>query len=265
MDHHFNINLAEKYGVDEAIMLNHLFFWIMHNEANNKNYYDGHYWTFNSIAAFEKLFPYWTKKQIERVLKSLEKNELIITGNYNKSTYDRTKWYSIPENIINEIKTGTNKMEKCILPNEEMDLPNEENGFTKMVEPIPYINTDNKTQIENKKEKGGINAIIASYTTNRELIDCIKDFIKMRAAKKKPVTDRALKMLFKELDRLESTDERKIKVLEQSIMNCWQGVFPLKDEKGGGDYDSGSSTRSSDTFAISGQQCSGETRNPFYS
>lgn len=92
-------------------------------------------------------------------------------------------------------------------------------------------NTINNTK--NKKEKGGINALIASYTTNQELVDSIKGFIQMRAAKKKPMTDRALKMLFINLDKLESTDERKIKVLDQSTLNCWQGVFPLKEEKGG--------------------------------
>ena len=85
----------------------------------------------------------------------------------------------------------------------------------------------------NKKEKSGINALIDSYTRNQALIDCIKEFIKMRAAKKKPVTDRALKLIFDKLDKLESIDEKKIRVLEQSIENCWTGVFPLKEEKGG--------------------------------
>lgn len=110
-------------------------------------------------------------------------------------------------------------------------------------------NTINNTK--NKKEKGGINALIASYTTNQELIDSIKGFIQMRAAKKKPMTDRALKMLFNNLDRLESTDERKIKVLDQSTLNCWQGVFPLKEDKGGVDnVNNGASKDPYDPFDI---------------
>lgn len=111
-----------------------------------------------------------------------------------------------------------------------------ENNHTPIVESDQDNNTIINNTINNtkkKKEKGGINTLIDSYTTNQELIECVKDFIKMRAAKKKPMTDRALKMLFNELDKLESTDERKIKVLEQSILNCWQGVFPLKEDKGG--------------------------------
>lgn len=95
----------------------------------------------------------------------------------------------------------------------------------------PEIEIEIEKEIKNKKEKGGINALIDGYTTNEELKQCLKDFIKMRAAKKKQMTDRALKMLLNALDNLESTDERKIKVLEQSILNSWNGVFPLKEQK----------------------------------
>lgn len=109
-----------------------------------------------------------------------------------------------------------------------------------MVENDEENNTMNNTinNTNQKKEKRGLNALIEAYTTNPELIECIKDFIRMRAAKKKPMTDRAMKMLLHQLDELESTDERKIKVLEQSILNSWQGIFPLKDEKGGNHYES---------------------------
>lgn len=91
-------------------------------------------------------------------------------------------------------------------------------------------NTINNTN--NKKEKG-MNVLIENYTDSTDLRECIKDFIKMRAAIKKPLTDRALKILLDKLDKLESTEDRKIKVLEQSIMNSWQGIFPLKEEVNG--------------------------------
>lgn len=73
--------------------------------------------------------------------------------------------------------------------------------------------------------------MIDAYTTNKELKQCLRDFIKMRAAKKKPMTDRALKMLLNTLDKLESTDERKIKVLEKSILNSWSSIYPLKEDQ----------------------------------
>ena len=55
--------------------------------------------------------------------------------------------------------------------------------------------------------------------------------LKMRKAIKSPVTDRALKGILNKLDELASDDKNKIGILEQSIINSWKGVFPLKQDK----------------------------------
>ena len=52
----------------------------------------------------------------------------------------------------------------------------------------------------------------------------------MRKAIKKPATDRAMKSILKKLDSLGENDTKKIAILEQSILNCWQSIFPLKEE-----------------------------------
>lgn len=92
--HHFDIEHAASYGVDEAIMINAFQYWILHNRANGKNQYDGHTWTYNSIEALAELFPYWTQKQVRRIVDSLKAKGVLITGNYNKKNYDRTTWYA---------------------------------------------------------------------------------------------------------------------------------------------------------------------------
>jgi hypothetical protein len=69
-----------------------------------------------------------------------------------------------------------------------------------------------------------------NYTENSELIQRLYEFVEMRKAIKKTMTDRAKKELLSKLDALASTDEAKIAILEQSIFNSWQGVFPLKQE-----------------------------------
>lgn len=97
MEHKFNIEIAELVGLEASVILNNLYFWVEHNKANNTNFNDGRYWTYNSIKAYEKLFPYLTKHKIINALKTLEDYGFIVTGNYNKSSYDRTKWYSVNE------------------------------------------------------------------------------------------------------------------------------------------------------------------------
>jgi len=67
-----------------------------------------------------------------------------------------------------------------------------------------------------------------NYTENPELLQRLKEFLEMRKAIKKPMTDRAKSELLSKLDKLASTDEEKIAILDQSIFNSWQGVFALK-------------------------------------
>ena len=59
-------------------------------------------------------------------------------------------------------------------------------------------------------------------------IDDFKDF---RKKIKSPMTDRAVKLLLTELEKLTSDDETKIAIINQSIMRGWKGVFPLKEER----------------------------------
>ncbi|MBO0538493.1 hypothetical protein EXQ27_07465, partial [Clostridium botulinum] len=84
-----------------------------------------------------------------------------------------------------------------------------------------------------KKEgtKKTYNTIIDEYTNNEELKNTILEFIKMRTMIKSKLTDAALKLNLNTLDKLTNDDDIKIKILEQSIMNSWKGVFPLKESK----------------------------------
>ena len=96
-------------------------------------------------------------------------------------------------------------------------------------------NTNKNTNIENKKEKGtSLDKIINSHTENLELRTTLKEFLKMRKTIKKPMTDKAMKLLISKLNKLGSNDYEKIEILDQSILNCWQGIFELKNKKEGG-------------------------------
>lgn len=57
------------------------------NESNNKNFYDGYTWTYNSTESFNKLFPYITTKENKEQLQKLAKEQgltlkdyLVLTG-----------------------------------------------------------------------------------------------------------------------------------------------------------------------------------------
>lgn len=92
--HSFDPAIAKQVGVNAAVIYQNIIWWAEKNAANDKHQHDGLWWTYNSIAAFTELFPYLTGKQIRIALDKLEEASLIVSGNFNKSPYDRTKWYA---------------------------------------------------------------------------------------------------------------------------------------------------------------------------
>lgn len=74
---------------------------------------------------------------------------------------------------------------------------------------------------------------INEFTRNKLLIETIIDFMKMRDEIKKPMTDRALQLMLRKLRNLSLDEQIQIKILENSIENCWQGIFPLRDDNDG--------------------------------
>lgn len=112
MIHSFEIEDAKKYGVTEAIILYNLRFWIEKNKANERHFYDGRYWTYNSVKAFEELFPYLTYRNIRSAIDNLIKMQVIITGNYNQSSYDRTRWFALFD--LPELTNGFDQSDKTV-------------------------------------------------------------------------------------------------------------------------------------------------------
>lgn len=69
------------------------------------------------------------------------------------------------------------------------------------------------------------------YPTDEVLDKAFADYVAMRKQIKKPMTDRAIELSMKRLYDLSAGDNDKaVKILNQSVMNCWQGLFELKGE-----------------------------------
>lgn len=141
MQHSFNVEAAKQYGILESVLLNFFEFWVQKNEANEKNYHDGYYWTYNSTRAMTELFPYASQRMLQKALQHLKDEGLIITGNYNETAYDRTLWYTLTEKG------------KSILQNGEVHFTQRGNGFYPEGKPIPVNNTVNNNTVINTVDK----------------------------------------------------------------------------------------------------------------
>lgn len=131
--HSFDPEVAKKVGVNAAVIYQNIAFWVEKNRANNKHLHEGRYWTYNSMRAFEELFPYLTQKQIRTAIDKLIDCGLIVAGNFNKAGYDRTKWYSLQGQI---------------------ELPSRANGSDQKGEPIPDSKPDGKQDISSSDDDG---------------------------------------------------------------------------------------------------------------
>jgi hypothetical protein len=187
MEYSFDIDFAKKYGVDEAIMIKSFQYWIRLNKANKSNFYDGHYWTYNTISALSELFPFWSEKQVRTILQNLLKLNILIKGNYNKFGFDRTIWYAFENEAeflqINNSKKAkeTSQIGKSILPNGQMELTKLSNGTSQMVNTIPITNsiTNSITNTDN-------NNADAFFSENKDLnLNDKKEKTQKKVAQKK--------------------------------------------------------------------------------
>lgn len=92
-----NVEVAKECGVNAAVLFTDIARKVEHNRESEMNLHDGRYWTFDSMKALSEQFPYFTERQVKTALKKLEDSGLIMTGNYNKTPFDRTKWYALTE------------------------------------------------------------------------------------------------------------------------------------------------------------------------
>jgi hypothetical protein len=87
--------LAALLGLNESIILQQIHYWVELNRKAEKNFHEEFYWTYNTYEAWQEQFPFWHIDTIRRTIARLESKKLLITDNFNKAKFDRTKWYRI--------------------------------------------------------------------------------------------------------------------------------------------------------------------------
>ena len=194
-------------------------------------------------------------------IKKLVSLGYIDVRNNPKYKWDKTKQYRVN---LNKIQNDLNKIgyqlsdykidfrsddnvqssNKLFVQENELFVQTEQN-----VRAIPEITSEitsesfkeskkeeNQKEDKSKKKNKSDNSnsyeqLINEFTDDEVIKETIYDFIKMRKLIKAPVTDRALKSVLKQLNKLSKDKEKQIQILEQSIRNNWRDVFPLREER----------------------------------
>lgn len=116
-----------------------------------------------------------------------------------------------------------------------------DNCDTTVYDGIPQYTDDTEDRSKKKEERRQRTEEIRQNTRKREnifsdfagedaeLLEALRSFEEMRKKIKKPLSDRAKEITLSKLQTFQRN--QWIPILEQSVFNSWQGLFPLKTEK----------------------------------
>ena len=161
------------------------------------------------------------RDSVRNGLKELVKNRYI---SRQKNSDGSLTYYIFEDNQQNNIK---DYLQKPKLDNPSLEKPETENP--KLENP----KLDNPSLYKRKNTNNKRIIVIKEYIYKGEkFLETYSDFKNMRDDIKKPMTERAEKILLTKLKKLagENNEELAIKILEQSILNNWQDIYPLKEE-----------------------------------
>jgi DnaD/phage-associated family protein len=163
-------SLAAIVGLNESIVLQQLHYWL----ERSTHIYEGYKWVYNTYEEWQKQFPFWSESTIRRVITKMEKQELIISGNFNRSKIDKTKWYRINyeklaqlEQLVDEanssgqdeqttvqsdtstvqIEQSTDEINSPFVQNEQSICSNLTDDLLNLTRPIPENTTEITTEI----------------------------------------------------------------------------------------------------------------------
>ena len=225
----FHTSLAVAIGVNEAIILQKINLWLNCRPKDA----DGRSWIYNSYKSWQEQLPFFSESTIRRTISNLVKIGVIIKGNFNKTKFDKTTWYSIDyeklDKIIEDKVTSIDTNEQ----NNECKIDTSMcSNWTHGEVQNEQTNTNEYTMnIKKEKKESEIDLIIKERIQDEDLKNVIYDFIKMRKTIKRPMTTRAVNMLIDKLNKFSNNVKEQQLILDKSIMNCWQDIYQLKDDE----------------------------------
>ena len=160
-------SLAESIGLNESLVLQQIH-WLL---SRSKKKISGKYWVFNTYEEWrDKHFRFFSLSTVRRTIKNLEDLGLITsTTEFNKMKVDKTKWYTINYEELDNLQITTNK-------NDSPSAQNEQSSCSKWAD----------TSVQNEQTN---NQEIPQETPTKDISSSGKNFQPRAKAKKNVFTD----------------------------------------------------------------------------
>ena len=122
-----NLDLVDKIGLNEAIFLQQLHYWIEIKQRSAQagepvnGFADGRFWVYKTlnpiaktkaqrmaengrrvITSWSEDFSFWSSRTVQRTINSLVESGFVLKGNFNKMKMDKTVWLTIDYERLSE-------------------------------------------------------------------------------------------------------------------------------------------------------------------
>lgn len=224
------VDLAARYGLDVAVFIQNIYYWVRKNEANQEHFYDGRYWAHSSYRGLEKWFePLWSMQQIKRIVSKCRDQGLLLVGNYNPDGFTHTNWYSVTDAVL-EIYGDSPEPEK-VVRNRTIDSSILIQNRSE-IEPANNVNkiNINKPPIVPREV---LERVDEACGEDQELRDGIMALLENRKKLRKPVdTVKKIDGILNRLSEYSGGNRRmKLAMLDKAVEWDWLSVYPLKPDE----------------------------------
>lgn len=153
-------------------------------------------------------------QEVKTAIKHLKKSGEITSKSTNKFTIYTINNY----NLYQSANKQSNKEET-----------NKEQTIVQQSTTIEEGKKERKEEGKNIKKRS-TKVLPEKYSESEPLNNAILAFIAHRKSIKAPISEHALDLTLKRLDKIAESEQEKIDILNQSIMNGWKGIFELKEK-----------------------------------
>ncbi len=247
------MSVAMEVGVEAAILLEDIYYWVNHNREREHNFNEGYYWTVNSYQDFVNRFPCFSVGKIKRLLAQLKTAGFIEARHYkNYDPRNRSLWYRTTQKTaehytsLAEAATQRNSCEFDTFQGQKSDLTDaqvksdqcisQNHPMHRSKSHFPSI-LANSTNIRAHTEKGAADAAISLKAHIPESFNAVEDmtlrkllmtFADERKLHHKPISAQAAAMLMDKLEELAPHDTNKqVEIVKNSIINGWGSFYQL--------------------------------------
>lgn len=166
-------------SADKAIIVQQIHYWlqIKRKAKDTRSFKEGRWWVYNSFREWHKQFIWISERTIQRHFKDLVDQGIIIVGNFNNQNYDRTNWYTLSYERLNELTMTDcrNHYDGLSYPSRQVDVMDNDNLSGESRQVVRGITTDCRDQYHRLPETTSktiskTSSSSSAYATNSEYI-----------------------------------------------------------------------------------------------